>query len=223
MKGEGQAGVAQGAGVAVFGGILLGLAITNAFDTFFRNVGALTDYQALLGFFTASLGLHFLKLGQLVVFLFTAVRFYWGTYRYHEETQSHGLHGAHFVFGMFGAILVFSGFYVTSVYITNVVLFYGGFLLFHVFDLLWFLCLERWGGHDHALKDVSRAWIGFDIVTIVLLVACVLALIEFPQHYWVQVVTLGAVFGIGVFDLKSLWKFYTKDSWGSQAGQPGAP
>src|SRR2546423_15023414 len=70
---------------ATFVGVLLGLVLKNSLDPFFRNAslynGFLPAVRAVIdrGWFSA------IVTGQLLILLFSLVRFYLGSSRYHQE------------------------------------------------------------------------------------------------------------------------------------------
>jgi hypothetical protein len=201
---NGAKGVTKGAGVAVFGQILLALVVKTAFDAFFRNAHSVNDLMAFWRLLTADLWHSLVVVAQLVLFLFTIVRFYWGTYRYHEETPETGTQ--HFIAGIVGAVLVFSGFYVTATYVANTQLFYAGLFLTSMFDLVWFAVLFPWVKSGDKLRRVTSIWVAFDLLT--LLVLGVFLFVHCGSCLWIQVIVLLMLLLIGLGDIWYLWDFY---------------
>lgn len=208
-----RAGVSREAGVAAFSGILLAIAIGAAFDMFSRSMAGVGDLSALQRYVFSDLNSHLLKLMQLLVFLATTVRFYWGAYRYQEETRESMSYGLQFFFGMAGAILVFAGFYVTAIFITNVEVFYVGFAIFHICDLAWFVLVLK--NLPSNMTAIGRFWITLDLVTLaILLIGIFLLYRNYDTAYVVQYAMLAVIVLVGALDLFVLRAFYRGDrSW----------
>src|SRR5207253_6625330 len=119
---EQEKGIAKAAG-SLFIGILLALALKATLDTFFKDASAYAAIGDAWNSIKANVPRTLILLGQLLVFLFTLVRFYWGSLRYYEETpNTQGT--AEVALGLGGAIFLFSSFYVTGLLIRTTRLFY---------------------------------------------------------------------------------------------------
>jgi hypothetical protein len=110
---------------------------------------------------------------------------------------------------------VFVSFYIASVLIKNTNLFYVGFGLIHIVDVGWFVVAIAFLQLKPEMKKVAWWYIGFDALTIfVLVVFFALDTWWGPwPRYFPQWLALGISFVIGFWDLKKLWPFY--------AGRPG--
>jgi hypothetical protein len=197
-------GVAKGAGIAVFSQILMALVVKTAFDAFFRNAHSVNDLMEFWRQFMADVSHSCVIVAQLFLFLFTIVRFYWGAYRYHEETPETGTQ--HFIVGIVGAVLVFSGFYITAVYVANTQLFYAGLFLVSVFDLVWFAVLFPWVESGNALRRTTSIWVALDLLT--LLVLGIFLFVLSGSRLWMQGIVLLVLLLIGLVDFRFLWGFY---------------
>lgn len=206
----GSKGIAQVTGAA-FISILLGLVISNSLDNFFRNasryegIGPALQAVAERGWFSA------LVIGQLLLLLFSLIRFYLGSSRYHDEMPETGGGATELLIDLIGAIGVFISFYITSVFIKNPNLFYLGFGLIHFVDLVWFVIAMKWLHLNSGMKKVAEWYIVFDALTLILLIGFLALDVRWgpssryvPQ--WLILVASGAV---GLWDLKKLWPFYS--------------
>jgi hypothetical protein len=208
-------GVSKVAGIAAFVQILLALVVGAGFEHFFKPWEGIQDFGTIQHRLFSPL--HGVVFGQLLVFLLCVVRFFWGVYRYNDETpESDAI--VHFVLGMVGAILVFGAFYLSAVYITNITLFYLGVLVVHAADVGWFLVvLSLDKGASQPMKRVTVTWIAFDFITLAVLVGGYFALGLFHHNLWVQGITLLLLFAIGAVDVWWLWPFYSdKLEWRSE-------
>src|SRR6185436_17535941 len=98
-------------------GVLLSLIIKSALDHTFESV---SHYHSLGQIWEAFLNAptsKILALLQLLVFLFTVVRFYVGAYRYAESTSGGGIPEA--IATVVGTFLLFAGFYIASLALRN--------------------------------------------------------------------------------------------------------
>jgi hypothetical protein len=212
---NGPKGVTQLTG-ATFVSILLGLVLANSLDIFFKNAshyeGLVPALRAVVerGWFSA------IVTSQLLILLFSLVRFYLGSTRYHEEVPETGGGVYRLLIDLIGAISVFVSFYITSVLIKNTNLFYVGFGLIHIVDLGWFVVALLFLDLKTEMKTVARWYIGFDALTVFVLVAF-FALDTWwgPwPRYFPQWLALGICFVIGLWDLKKLWPFYAgRSGW----------
>jgi hypothetical protein len=69
----------------LFVGILLALILKSTLDAFFKDIVAYRSAADLADTMESHAASGLLNFFQLVVFVFTTIRFYWGTYRYNEE------------------------------------------------------------------------------------------------------------------------------------------
>jgi hypothetical protein len=204
-------GVSRTQGV-VFIGIFLALILKTTLDTFFKG---LAGYDTLLAVELAVRRQPVksaLVCGQLCVFLFSLIRFYWGSFRYYqqkpkvEETPELAV-------DLLGAIVLFMSFYVVSLLVRTTTLFYYGILLVHAVDLAWFLLATTYLTLDEGIRKVAGLYILFDIVTVISVAILTVAnAIWGPTHLLVfQFLSLIVVCLIGLWDLKKLWPYYTDE------------
>jgi hypothetical protein len=195
---------------ATFVGVLLGLVLKNLLDTFFRNaslyngVGPAVKAVIDRGWFSTTVT------GQLLILIFSLVRFYLGSSRYHQEEPEIEGGAAELVVDLIGAIGVFVSFYIASVFIKNTSLFYVGFGLIHIVDLAWFLIAKSYLPLNEGMEKVAGWYLFFDAITFIPLIGFfVLDTLWGPwSWYFPQWLALGICFGIGFWDLKKLWPFY---------------
>jgi hypothetical protein len=201
-------GITHGTG-ATFVDVLLGLVLITSLDAVFRDAhlynGIVPAARAIVehGWLSA------IVTGQLLIFLFTLVRFYWGSLRYHQE-QPELERTRELAVGLLGAIGVFVSFYIASIFVKTTNLFYFGFGLIHTVDLVWFLVARAWLSLNQGMRKVASWYVLFDILTLIVLVG-ILAVdsIWGPwAGYLPQWFGLAALWFIGLWDLKKLWPFY---------------
>jgi hypothetical protein len=210
----GTKGVTQLTG-ATFISILLGLVLANSLDICFKNAshyeGIVAALRAVIerGWFSA------IVTSQLLILLFSLVRFYLGSSRYHEEVPEIDGGAYRLLIDLIGAISVFVSFYITSVLIKNTNLFYVGFGLIHIVDLGWFVVAILFLHLKPGIKKVAKWYIIFDALTVIVLIGFFASDTWWgpTRRYVPQWLALGICFVIGFWDLKKLWPFY--------AGNPG--
>jgi hypothetical protein len=193
-------------------------------DVFFKDVSRCASMSDIVALVDKDVATSILVLFQLFVFLFTIVRFYWGSYRYHQEVPP--VAGTpHLILGLVGAVLVFSTFYVTGLTIRNPGLFYWSFAIAHLIDFFWFLLA---GAHLEMPPKIHKIWnwyIVFDALTLVCLLLMGFIGWGWPtRRYWCYWLSLVSIAGIGYWDLKKFWEYYTQASgWENTIrGEPGS-
>lgn len=217
LNGRGGVGVFEGAGIGVLAQILLGLVLTAALDSLLHRIRA-TEIWPLLQHLVSHQGVPAVQIAQLLIFGFTVVRFFWGTYRYHQETpQDRG--SPHFAFGMAGSMLVFLCFYFSAVFVWNTTVFYFGLFLVHLVDILWFTFLEKWERRNHTVHAqpmlvIAKKYRVLDALSIItLLIFFALLLLRVPTIY-ADGFALILIAAIGVYDYAALWGFYIgRNGW----------
>lgn len=192
----------------VFTGILLALILTGTLDAFFKNIPDYPSMTQLCRVLNSHprWGLVVLFL-QLVVFLFTVIRFYWGSYRYHEGVQKEE-GDRQWVVGLIGTVVLFSGFYVTGLTVRNSNLFYWSFAGAHFIDLLWFVPARMWEKRSE-IRTIWNWYILFDMLTLFLLALTLAVGYKWPDTGTVcRIISLSAIFTIGVCDVVIFWRYY---------------
>lgn len=198
----------------VFTSILLALILKGALDAFCTNVSFYKDGTELIGVVRSYPGWGILVIFQLIVFLFTVTRFYWGTVRYQEEVPE-AAGTPHLIVGLIGAVFVFSIFYVTGLLVKDPGLFYWSLSVAHLVDLFWFLVAAAL---LQMPPEILRIWSWyklFDVLTLVFLLIFMLVAHGWPSvAYLFQGLSLVAVAAIGFWDLRKFWPYYTnKPNW----------
>lgn len=208
-----QKGLLQTAGI-VFIGILLALVLKISLDTFFKDVPSLNDLRGAWSALHLNPVRSILYIFQLLVFIFTVVRFYLGAYRYHEE-QAETQGARDFIVNFVGAIAVFVALYVAGMLIKTTSLFYVALVILHVVDLAWFIYGMNYGVFQDGLRMVAGRFVMFDIITLVVLL--IMGALDFfvpIQSYIYQFVSLTTLAAVGTWDFVWLWPFYAnKPGW----------
>jgi hypothetical protein len=200
----------------IFLGILLALILTATLDTVCREVPHYKRPLDLLHALRSDLEAESLIAIQVIVFLFTVTRFYWGTVRYHDEVRGETATGQ-FFFGFVGTVVVFSIFYVTAQVVENPGLFYASLCVALTFDFLWFsgAVWRRKGPRipetGCELQTIWGWYLLFDFVTIVPVTA-----LQFVARrgariaWWCDLFSLAVISGVGIWDMKKFWPYYIK-------------
>jgi hypothetical protein len=204
--------VSKSVGV-LFLGILLGLALKAALDTSFKNISQYSTLVEAWNGFNTDLARNILFTAQLVIFLITLTRFYWGSYRYHEETPE--ARGGALALGLGGTVFLFSAFYVTALVVRTTVMFYVGLFVIHVSDFIWFLlAITKFRDElHHDMQSVASWFLLFDVVTgaFLLLFGIIASLHSTAWFVW-QWLALASVAVVGAWDVRKFWSFYTNGS-----------
>lgn len=204
-------GVAKQTGGALTA-ILLALILKSTLDAFFGRVNGYNSGTDLVKAIDADLAWSFLVLGQLIVFVFSVTRFYWGSIRYHEEAPE-DKDTPHLVVGLVGAILVFATFYVTGLLVKNPTMFYWSLAAAHIVDLFWFIIAAAWLEMSLEIQKLWSWYILFDAVTVVLLLGLILVAAIWPgAKYECSLASLVGVAAIGVWDVKKFWPYYANEA-----------
>ena len=116
-------GIAQVTG-ATFISIMLGLVMANSLDKFFQNASQYDGITPALRAVSERAWFSAIVTAQLLLLLFSLVRFYLGSSRYHEEMPTTEGGATELLIDLIGAVSVFVSFYVTSAFIKNPNLFY---------------------------------------------------------------------------------------------------
>lgn len=198
----------------VFTGILLALILKTSLDAFCKNIGSYASIAPLWAGVKANQEWSVLVSLQLLVFIFTVARFYWGTVRYHEEVPASG-GTPHFLVGLAGAIFVFIVFYVTALLVKRPGLFYWSFCVALFIDLAWFLFVARIVDVQVEIGTIWKWYVGFDLLTLVPVgVLQVLGHVCSKVQYASDLGSLIVIAAVGVWDLRIFWPYYTKkDGW----------
>lgn len=200
----------------IFLGILLALILTATLDTVCRQVPEYRRPLDLLHALRSDLAAESLIALQVVVFLFTVTRFYWGTVRYHDEVRGERA-TRQFFFGFVGTVVVFSIFYVTAQVVENPGLFYASLCLALAVDFLWFsgaVWRRKKPRMVETTSELQAIWgwyLLFDLVTIGPVTA-----LQFVARrgariaWWCDLFSLAVISGVGVWDMKQFWPYYIK-------------
>ena len=189
--------------------VLFTLVIKSAFDHTFAT---LNEYSGLsfLQMLERLRMRHALKIFQMIVFLFTLVRFYLGAYSYARVEKGTGT--TNVAITIIGIFVLFGGFYVTSLTLEDTQLFYYAVIAFHVVDLTWFLVAKNMLPVSLEVGAIIGLWQIFDIVTVGGIAAC-LAWVPGHLSKWCAMFLLLA---IGVLDLWLLHPFYSNEEHWAQ-------
>lgn len=196
---------------ATFVSVFLGLVLKKLLDTFLPDASlhnGLTDLVSAIWY----KGLYSVVVAvQLIVFLFTLVRFYLGSFRYHEEELDITTGAWDVLIDVIGAVSVFVSFYLASIVIKTTNLFYGALVLMTVIDLLWFWIAKKYHGLSKGMERVADLYIRFDVFSLISLIGF-FGVEEYfgPRPFYSsQFVVLIILFAIGCIDMKKLWPFYS--------------
>lgn len=195
--------------------VLLALVLKATLDSFFKRILEYRSAYQIGEAFCKNPSHAALLLFQLAVFLFTIVRFYLGSSSYYrEKARNEGVRDT--IVDIVGLFLLFISFYVTSLFVGSIDLFYWGLAFMHLFDLGWFLVAGALLHLDKALQKVAAFFKLFDFVS-----AVGLFLLLWCRHCWGptklyiwQWLSLALLTGIGVWDVVKLRLFYQgKSDW----------
>lgn len=196
---------------ATFVSVLLGLVLKKLLDAFLpdsslhNGIGDVASAVIQRGLYSVIVA------AQLIIFLFALVRFYLGSFRYHEEELETTSGAGELVIDVIGAVGVFVSFYFASIVIKTTNLFYAAFGLITVIDLLWFWTAKKYSGLTKGMERVAALYIWFDAFTLIPLIGFFVVEEYFgPRPYYLaQSFVLIILFIIGCFDMKLLWPFYS--------------
>jgi hypothetical protein len=202
--------------VTAFVSVLVGLVLKTSLDTFFHNAAAYSGAGAAVSAFINRGSFGVIVTGQLLIFLFTLVRFYLGSFRYHQKDPGITPRPEEMMIDLIGVFGVFVSFYIAAVFIKTTGLFYVGFASIQIVDLLWFLIAGAYLNLTDGMRKVADWYVFFDVLTLI----CLIAFFVLEEYwgpwpsYFPQWFALGATFAIGIWDLITLWPFYAgKKDW----------
>jgi hypothetical protein len=194
------------AGARLFAGILLALTLKGTLDVFFKNASSFH-----VGEWLKQPSHNPLFFMQLLVFIFTVIRFYGGTLRYDEEAPEEDTR--HFLLGVIGALVVFAGFYVAGLLVRTTILFYVSLGIVHLLDLFWFLVAGVSKATKPAMQKICRIYLYLDIVTVLVFAIFISCDLRFGSaHFVYQWMMIASLLILGLFDLWWLRDFYSKES-----------
>jgi|SRR6185503_3376913 len=196
---------------ATFVSVLLGLVLKKLLDTFVPD-GSLHNGVGDVLSAIWDKGLYSLLVAiQLIVFLFTLVRFYLGSFRYHQEELETTSGAGELLIDVVGAVGVFVSFYFASIVIKTTNLFYGALAVMTLIDLVWFWIAKKYHGLSKGMERVAEMYIRFDILSLIALIGFFVVEEYFgPRPFYLsQWIVLVILFTIACFDLKLLWPFYS--------------
>lgn len=144
-------------------GFLASLALKGGVDTLFHDVPGGVDFQAVW----ASIGITPLLL--FAVFFFTILRFLYGAYRFHEESDdSEASEGWMPLWNVVGALVLFVAFYVCGLCVKHPNNFFLMLIAVHVVDVIWFSG-SLFFRPPQKLAKLMRNFIIIDLLTCLLL------------------------------------------------------
>ncbi len=208
---------------ATFVSVLLGLVLKKLLDAFLPD-GSLHNGISDIASAVVARGLYSVVVtAQLIIFLFALVRFYLGSFRYHEEELETTSGAWELLIDVIGAVGVFVSFYLASILIKTTNLFYAAFALITLIDLLWCWTAKKYSGLTKGMERVADLYVWFDVFALIPLVGFFVVEEYFgPRPYYLaQWVVLIVLFIIGCVDLKLLWPFYSDVSgWQERLTKP---
>jgi hypothetical protein len=208
MSSKDQSGIEKVGGAVLFG-LFVSMILKNTLDSFFKGLTQVADFSQLWINFQIEPVKTSLFWFQLIVFLFTLSRFALGAARYFQQSDNPKTGGV-YAFDFCGVILVFGAFYTTSFLIRTTVAFYFSFLVIHFIDCAAFLFASSFLGLPEETQRIARRFAFFDFISLFVLLFPVL--FRETPHYWLQFLVLCGVTVIGIYELRSLWRFYTTQS-----------
>jgi hypothetical protein len=199
---------------ATFVSVFLGLVLKKLLDTFLPDGSLHNGLRDLVSAIWYNGFYSILVAAQLIVFLFTLVRFYLGSFRYHEEELEITTGAWDVLIDVIGAVGVFVSFYFASIVIKTTNLFYGALVLMTLIDLLWFWIAKKYHGLSKGMERVAELYIRFDVFSLIALIGFFVVEEYFGPRpfYSSQLVVLIILFAIGCIDMKLLWPFYSGQS-----------
>lgn len=212
-------------GVTVILSILLALILRSALETYFRSlIGTQTLLELCKNW--PPTWESWVRTSQFVVFLVLLTRFYFGAYRINEE-QMQPLKAMDAGINLLGSFGLFMFFYVVTINLWKLDLFYVSIFLMHVFDLVWFVVLLVRLPRQSPLHKTIGWFIAFDVLTLLLFVFLSLFLwgyfIEGTRPL-LQTVLLIVLLGVSAWDCFMLRAFYfNPERWRGASPQPHAP
>lgn len=196
---------------ATFVSIIMGLVLKNLLDTGFRDVTLQNGLWPVITAVVAKGWFSLLVAAQICIFLFTLVRFYLGSFRYHEEEPPVSGVALDLMVDILGAVGVFVSFYATSLFIKTTNMFYAGFAAITIIDLLWFAAARKLGGLTSGMEIVADWFVLFDSITLISLIG--FFVMEEMWKPWPsflpQWLVLAILFIIGCWDFRRLLAFYS--------------
>jgi hypothetical protein len=196
---------------ATFVSVLLGLVLKNLLDAFFPNPSLHNEIVPAVRAVIERGWFSLIVTAQLGIFLFTLVRFYLGSFRYHEEEPEVSGSASELIIDLIGAIGVFVSFYGASIFVKTTNLFYVALTVSTLIDLMWFWVAKKYSSLNEGMELVAGWYVFFDIISLVALFGFfVLTGIWGPwPRFLPQWLVLGVFFLIGIWDLRVLWPFYS--------------
>lgn len=196
---------------ATFVSVLLGFVLKKLLDTFLPDASLHNGLSDVLSAIWNEGLYSVLVAAQLIVFVFTLLRFYIGSFRYHEEDLEITTGAWDLIIDVMGAVGVFVSFYFASIVIKTTNLFYGAFLFMTLIDLAWFWIAKKYHGLSPGMERVADLYIRFDLLSLVPLIIFLVVEEYFGPRpfYFSQFVVLVILFIIGYIDMKMLWPFYS--------------
>jgi nucleoside 2-deoxyribosyltransferase len=195
--------------VPVILSVFLAITIKSTFDHALEDIGRYPNFHAIWEGIQGNYAKALLLVFQALIFLITLGRFYWGAYRYGQVEAGKPKSFRRIIFDLTGLFLLFAGFYVTSMVVAHITLFYWAVASFHLIDLILFYPLVVRGSTIPELQSVLKKWCLFDAVTSTLII--LFMIIPFPG-FWSQWAALLTLLGVGLWDVIGLRHFYVEES-----------
>lgn len=191
--------------------VLFGLTLKSALEHTFAGIDSYATLKAVSEVVQKRFEEKGILFAKFVVFVFTLLRFYLGAFRFTVLSQNQGT--TERSINAVGTLLVFSGFFLTSLALKSEYLFYWTFIVFLILDLIWFFILFLFCPLPTALTKVAHVYVVFDVLTVV----PVLFLLWLANTPWNHLLALADILVIGIWDLYWLRRFYRNDeSWETQ-------
>lgn len=202
--------------------VLFGLTATTALDAMFEGVPKLLTAGQVWASLSHDKPYTLLLVVQLLVFLFTLLRFYFGSLRFHQlcKRTEHHRSFMPLLYDVTSNSIIFIGLYLAAKAIRSTDIFYWYVAAFHALDVLWFSVLLAVEGIPFNLRRIVKRFVVYDLITIGTFVA---AVFEFNfsgrSQYYGQWLVLGVLTVVGLVDFKQNKRFYLLTKRSQEGGR----
>jgi len=150
---------------------------------------------------------------QLLIFMFTLIRFVYGAIRIHEifPDATANMRPWRVAWNVMGMLMLFIFFYIAGLSVQHAKSFYSSVIGVHLWDLVWFGVLVAGAGDLRKdLKGVMSTFLIVDAATVILL------LVAIWLDHFLSIIGASVMVAVGTADL--LWNrrfFFHPNSWTS--------
>lgn len=193
--------------------VLFGLTATTALDAAFETVPSLLTARQFWAYLFGDFHHTLLLTAQLLVFLFTLLRFYFGSLRFHQLSKRTENHSSFMplLYDVTSNSILFIGLYLAAKAIRSTEVFYWYVAGFHVLDFFWFSVLLVVHGVPPNLRRIVVRFVVYDLLTIAAF-AFVLVTFGFSRGvpHCGQWLMLAILVSVGLLDFNQNKRFYLR-------------